>query len=120
MKKVITAVSFLIVTFASSAQTDTAKIEQYCQVIATPRLLSNKVTIDIDFGEQKSFWRDSRLKTYDGTFKKFNTIIDALNFMGKEGWIFINAYPVRNNESEIYHFGFKKLFLKSEIESLRY
>src|SRR4051794_26024826 len=113
MKKVFTVVSLLIVTFASSAQTDTAKVEQYCQVIATPTLLSNKVTIDIDFGEQKSFWRDNRFNTYDGTFKKFNTIIDALNFMGKEGWIFINAYPVRNNESEIYHFGFKKFFLKS-------
>ena len=119
MKKVITIVSFLIVTFTSYAQTDTSKIEQYCQVIATPRLLSNKVTIDIDFGEQKSFWRDNRLKAYDGTFKKFNTIIDALNFMGKEGWTFINAYPVRNNDSEIYHFGFKKVFTKSEIEGLR-
>ena len=101
---------------AASAQTDTTKIEQYCQVIATPRLLSNKVTIDIDFGEQKSFWRDTRLKTYDGRLKKFNTIIDALNFMGKEGWLFINAYPVRDNQSEIYHFAFKKLFTRSEIE----
>jgi len=119
MKKVITIVSFLIVTFTSYAQTDTSKLEQYCQIIATPRLLSNKITIDIDFGEEKSFWRDTRLKTYDGKFKKFNTIIDALNFMGKEGWIFISAYPVRNNESEIYHFGFKKLFLKTEIEGLR-
>src|SRR5215212_9419966 len=118
MKKVITIVSFLIVTFTSYAQTDTSKLEQYCQIIATPRLLSNKITIDIDFGEEKSFWRDTRLKTYDGKFKKFNTIIDALNFMGKEGWIFINAYPVRNNESEIYHFGFKKLFSKSEIVAL--
>jgi hypothetical protein len=36
--------------------------------------------------------------------------------MGKEGWVFINAYPVRNNETEIFHFGFKKLFPKSEVE----
>jgi hypothetical protein len=103
---------------SSFAQTDISKIEQYCQVIATPRLLSNKVTIDIDFGEEKSFWRDTRVKKYDGRLKKFNTIIDALNFMGKEGWVFVNAYPVRNNQSEIYHFGFKKVFSKSEIDGL--
>ena|ERR1700712_2567311 len=107
---------FLILSCSSFAQTDTSAIEQYCQVIATPALLSNKVTIDIDFGEEKSFWRDTRLKTYNGKLKRFNTIIDALNFMGKEGWVFINAYPVRNNETEIYHFGFKKLFTKSEME----
>ena len=116
MKTTIYIAFFLLISVSSFAQTDTTKIEQYCQIIATPRLLSNKVTIDIDFGEQKSFWRDTRLKTYDGKVKKFNTIIDALNFMGKEGWLFINAYPVRDNQSEIYHFAFKKLFTRSEIE----
>ena len=116
MKKVIFLFFALSASFALSAQTDTSKIEQYCQVIATPRFLSNKVTIDIDFGEQKSFWRDERLKTYDGKLKKFNTIIDALNFMGKEGWSFINAYPVRSGSEEIYHFAFRKLVLKTGEE----
>lgn len=110
MKKIIIACMALLSFAASKAQTDTTKIEQYCQVIATPRLLSNKVTIDIDFGEEKSFWRDTRLKTDAGKIKKFNTIIDALNYMGREGWIFINAFPVRMGETEIYHFAFKKQF----------
>jgi hypothetical protein len=118
MKKAIYAGIFLMVSLSIFAQADTSKIEQYCQVIATPRLLSNKVTIDIDFGEQKSFWRDTRLKTYDGSLKKFNTIIDALNFMGRDGWVFINAYPVRTNNTEIYHFAFKRMFAKSEITGL--
>ncbi len=116
MKKVMILIFALSVSFALSAQTDTTKIEQYCQVIATPRLVSNKVTIDIDFGEQKSFWRDERLKTYDGKLKKFNTIIDALNFMGKEGWVFINAYPVTMGTTSIYHFAFKKLVLRAEVQ----
>ena len=49
--------------------------------------------------------------------KKFNTVIDAMNYMGKAGWIFINAYPIRTGESEICHFAFKKLFVKSELQS---
>jgi hypothetical protein len=117
MKKAFIFVLFQVITLASFAQSDTTKIEQYCQVIVTPRLLSNKVTIDIDFGEEKSVWADSRIRTYDGKLKKFNTVVDALNFMGKEGWVFINAYPVFNGNIEIYHFAFKKQFTREEVMS---
>lgn len=116
MKKVFIIVFALSASVASLAQTDTTKIEQYCQLIATPRLLSNKVTINIDFGEEKSFWSENRLKTYDGKLKKFNTIIDALNFMGKEGWFFINAFPVTMGTTEIYHFAFKKLVSRTDLQ----
>ena len=116
MKKIIIVVFFTFASKALFAQVDTTKIEQYCQIIATPRLFSNKVTIDIDFGEQKSLWADTRLRSFDGKLKKFNTIIDALNFMGKEGWVFINAYPVRNGSSDICHYGFKKQFFRSALQ----
>ena len=115
MKKILILLVVLLSGLASFAQTDTSKVEQYCQVIALPRLLSNKVTIDIDFGDEKSIWRDGRLKTFDGKLKKFSTIIDALNYMGMDGWIFINAYPVGIGENVTYHFAFKKLFSKSDI-----
>ena len=104
MKKIFAITIFLICSLASCAQQDSTKVEQYCQVIATPRLLSNKVTIDIDYGDEISFWHDNRLKT------------DAMNYMGKEGWIFINAHPVRMAETEIYHFAFKKSFPKSALK----
>lgn len=116
MKKVIILSIIMLATYALFAQTDTSKIEQYCQVIATPRLLSNKVTISIDFGEEKGIWSDNRIKNIDGKIKKFNTVIDALNFMGREGWSFINAFPVINGTSTIYHFAFKKLFSKTDLQ----
>lgn len=72
----------LFSSFCAFCQADTNKIEQYCQVIATPRLLSNKVTIDIDFGDEKRFLKDEQLRTEEGKVKQFNTIIDALNYMG--------------------------------------
>jgi len=117
MKKVVIISIVLLSSIVSNAQTDTSKVEQYCQLILMQRLLSNKVTIDLDFGEEKSFWKDTRLKTANGKIKKFNTIIDAMNYMGTAGWIFINAYPIRTGESEIYHFAFKKVFVKSELQS---
>lgn len=115
MKKILSIGVFLICTLASNAQSDSTAIEQYCQLIITPRLLSNKVTIDIDYGEEKSIWRDNRLKTDEGKIRKFNTIIDAMNYMGRSGWIFINAYPVQLGQTDIYHFAFKKQFPQSTL-----
>ena len=115
MKKLLVIIFVLFSSLIANAQADTTQVEQYCQVIATPRLLSNKVTVDIDFGEEKRFWEDTRLKTDAGKIRKFNTVIDALNYMGVAGWTFINAYPVRKGETEIYHFAFKKLFPTTEL-----
>ncbi len=110
MIKRIIVIFFLLSTPAlSRAQTDTLLVEQYCQVIVKPRLLSHKVTIDLDFGEEKKFWNDTRLRNEVGELRKFNTVIDAMNFMGRSGWTFINAYPVKFGETEVYHFAFKKL-----------
>lgn len=116
MKKI-----FLLATIFMSltvyGQNDTAYVEQYCNVVATPRLLSNKVTIDIDFGEERSIWKDNRMRTEEGKLKKFNTVIDALNYMGKSGWKLVNAYPVAaNNGPLVYHYIFKKEFPKSEAQ----
>ena len=111
MKKLAMAAFILLFAYSSRAQTDTSKVEQYCQVIAKPRLLSNKVTIDIDFGEEK----ETSLRTEVGKVKKFNTIIDAMNYMGRSGWTFINAYPVKIGDTDIYHFAFKKRIEKNSL-----
>ena len=117
MKKIIMITILLFGAKITFAQSDSAKVEQYCQIVATPKFLSNKVSIDIDFGEEKSYWRDTRLKSYSGTVRKFNTIIDALNFMGRDGWMFINAYPVTGGNTVIYHFAFRKVFFKAELNN---
>ena len=115
MKKIILIGIIVVSPFASFSQNDTTKIEQYCEMVATPRAFSNRETIDINYGEEKSIWKDTRKKTDEGNLKKFNTEGDDLNSMGKDGWIFINAFPVINGTTQVYHYAFKKLFLKSEI-----
>ena len=115
MKKIIIIITIAFTSFRSFSQSDTTKVEQYCEVIATRRFLSNKVTLEINYGEEKSFWRDNRLKSDEGKIKKFNSVVDALNYMGKDGWTFVNAFPVGIGTTQVYHYGFKKVFLKSEI-----
>lgn len=116
MKHIFVTAIILFASFTSFAQNDTGLVEQYAEVVATPRLLSNKVTIDIDYGEERSIWKDNRLKEENGKVKKFNTTIDALNYMGKEGWKLVNAFPVFTGQnSQVYHYVFKKSFLWSEV-----
>lgn len=96
---------------------DTTKVEQYCEVVATSRLLSNKVTIDVDYGEERSIWKNYRLKDDEGKFKKFNSVIDAVNYLGKGGWKLVNAFPISTGSGPmVYHYVFKKEFLKGETE----
>src|SRR5688572_16165361 len=110
MKRII-AFFCLLIALKSNAQQDTTAVEQYCQVVATGRLLSTRVTIDIDYGEERSIWKDNRLKDETGKLKKFNTVIDALNYLGKNNWKLVNAFPVATgNTPMVYHYVFKKEF----------
>jgi hypothetical protein len=116
MKKII-AIFCLLIVFKSNAQ-DTAKVEQYCEVVATGRMLSNRVTVDIDYGETRSIWKDNRLKDENGKLVKFNTLVDALNYLGRNGWKLVNAFPITSstNAPPVYHYVFKKEFLKKDTE----
>lgn len=108
-------IALLLVTTSINAQEDTSMVEQYCEVVSTARLLSNKVTINIDYGEERSIWKDYRLRDDEGKLKKFNSVIDAINYLGKEGWKLVNAFPVTvGNSASVYHYVFKKGFLKSD------
>ena len=114
MKKLLIGVC-LLVSFTSFAQ-DTTKVEQYCRLVAFNKLLSNKVNIDVDFGQERKFFSDNRLRDEEtGKFKKFNSVTDALNYLGSEGWSLVNAYPVTEGSSSVYYFYFKKLFRKEEV-----
>ncbi|HTL10376.1 MAG TPA: hypothetical protein VL307_19010 [Chitinophagaceae bacterium] len=114
-KRIIVLSMVLFYAAGMQAQADSSKVEQYCQLMVTQRMLSNKVTVDIDYGDEKSYWKDSRLTSSDGRLKRFNTIIDAMNYMGQAGWTFISAYPVHIGSTEIFHFAFRKQFSKAGL-----
>ena len=60
----------------------------YCQVVATEKFLSNKVNVELDFGQKMKYFVDNRLKDEEGKAIKFNTNVDAMNYMGRQGWEF--------------------------------
>lgn len=75
-------------------------------------LFSEKVTITVDFGQEVSFWkrgRDNKIVDENGKDIVFNTMVDAMNFMGKRGWQFVQAYVVTEGNSNVYHWLLSKV-----------
>ena len=80
-------------------------------------MLSNKVAVDIDYGEERKRLKENYVKEENGKSKKFNTVIDALYYLGKNDWHLVNAFPFTTKSGPIdYHYVFKKKVLKTGTE----
>lgn len=95
------------------AQTDVKSNSElkyiYCELVGRQKFLSTKITISVDFGEERFFFKDTRLRDEQtGKVQTFNSMIDALNYMGKDGWEFVQAYIVTQGEQSVYHWLLKK------------
>ena len=69
----------------------------YAQLSCEEQLFSTKVKVSIDFGQSTSWlfsMSESRLMDKNGKEIKFNSMIDALNYLTQFGWRFAQAYVV--------------------------
>ena len=85
-----------------------ARTEEYCMILATQKFMSTKVTIAIDYGQERKFFSDNRYKDEAGKVMSFNSVIDALNFQNAQGWEFVNAYVLTVNSQNVYHYVMKR------------
>jgi len=105
MRRLLILFAFIIPAFckAQTHPSDSIKAkETYCMVIATGKLFSNKVSIQVDFGQETSWWKGTHgdvIKDETGKIVNFNSVIDALNYMASQGWIFVNAYALSEGTS---------------------
>lgn len=111
----ITLIAFMMILLSNSAigQTaaDSIKINKYiyCELVGNQKILSYKVTVSIDYGEEKGFFQDTRMRNEQtGKVQTFNSMIDALNYMGNNGWEFVQAYIVTTGQQNVYHWLLKK------------
>lgn len=68
-------------------------------------LFSRKVKVTVDFGQNVSFWKAGDMTIVDENGKDivFNSMVDAMNFMGTCGWEFVQAYVVTLSSQNVYH-----------------
>ena len=76
----------------------------YCQIVGTGKLFSNKVSVEIDYGQRRKFFSDQRIRDEEGSVKNFNGMVDAMNYMGAQGWEFVQAYAITVGNQNVYHF----------------
>jgi hypothetical protein len=114
MKKLIitllTCISFNLFVYS---QTDSIHYS-YCQLVGTSGFLTNKVTVSIDYGQEMKYFSDQRIKDDAGNPIKFNSMIDALNYMAKNGWEHLQAYAITMGNTNVYHHLLKRKEVKAE------
>jgi hypothetical protein len=83
----------------------------YVEIVGTSRVLSNKLSIEMDFGQENKLFssdKDTRVKDVNGRNMIFNSMIDALNFMIKNGYEFVQAYAFAASNQNVYHYLLRK------------
>lgn len=98
-------------TICYSQKTDTAGNNKYvyCELVGIQKLFSLKITVSVDYGEELKWFKDTRIKDEEtGKVQTFNTMVDALNYMGENGWEFVQAYTVTIGNQSVYHWLLKK------------
>ncbi len=66
----------------------------------------NQISVQIDFGEDDNLWSTDERDKLIGNKNieiKFNSMLDALNFMVERGWKLENAYGFTSGNKNIYH-----------------
>lgn len=112
---ILTSILFISISLTTNlfGQTnqDTTSVFKfvYCELVGTQKFLSTKVTVSVDYGEERSFFQDTRMKDEQtGKVQSFNSMVDALNYMGNNGWEFVQAYIVTMGQQNVYHWLLKK------------
>ena len=84
-------------------------IEIFCDLISTRKFLGREENVTINYGNRDSLWTSKAMfSLLASDLKKYNSVIDALNYMGSEGWKEISSYSTSNNSYIVKHYVLKK------------
>ncbi|MDR2791552.1 MAG: hypothetical protein LBB27_02270 [Tannerellaceae bacterium] len=73
----------------------------YCELVGSQKFLSTKWNVHADYGQAASFKDRFKGSTLALAFSKskegvtFNSMVDALNYFGAQGWEFVQAYVIQ-------------------------
>ena len=110
-------IASILITLSTQAQTvndiPLKDIDvEYVQIVGTSKLMSTKLTIEIDFGQENKYWSNKDTQILDENKKKvvFNSMVDALNYMTSHHYEFVQAYAVSegSGKGSVYHYLLRK------------
>jgi len=100
----------LTALLAAFAFTSTAHAkERYLLLFAQAPILSSKVKIYVDMGTPGNPMKDFEvLKGDDGKPIKFSSPMEGVNYMGEQGWEYVEAFALTVGSNNVYHFVMKR------------
>jgi hypothetical protein len=97
MKKILVLIVFALFAQSMSSQVfvENQNVNdldiEYVQLIGiNTSMFGVKIKIYVDYGQPAKFLKSESIKNTDGKAMKFNSMIDALNFMHKNGWSYVD------------------------------
>ncbi|MDR3129831.1 MAG: hypothetical protein LBU03_06300 [Tannerellaceae bacterium] len=105
MKKLSVSLCLMAVFIACYVTTTKSADYVYCELVGTQKLLSTKWNVHADYGQSASFKDRFKSSTLALAFSKgkegvtFNSMVDALNYFGVQGWEFVQAYVIPQKDS---------------------
>lgn len=69
---------------------------EYVQIIGEPKLLSDKINLVVDYGQERKRLYSKPMMLMDTANREmeFNSMIDALNFMARNGYELVESFGV--------------------------
>ncbi len=80
----------------------------YCQIRGESNINGSKVNVTVDFGKDLKWFANTSLKDSPAKDMKFSSMIDALNYMSREGWEIFQAYATTEGSLTGYYFLLRK------------
>jgi hypothetical protein len=103
---------FALAITATANEKDTAARTlrfTYCELTNTQKTVGTMTTVEADFGQKKVPLQDNRLKDKQtGKVITFHSIVDALNYMGEQGWELVQTYQEKVEDRVVHHWILKK------------
>lgn len=102
MKHLICILFFAMISMSAFAQ----EKKVYCEIVGDGNFKGDKVKVEIVFGENV----DEAIKPHVDKAKtvKFSTMVDALNYMAKQGWRLEQTYAIPEtagmNRGCVFHY----------------
>lgn len=111
MKKLLIVMMLCMISLASFSQTYHVV---YCELVGYNNPFKGTVTVSVDFGQAKKAFQSQALVGEDGKPITFNSMVDAMNWMGEKGWRFEQAYVVSTQNALVYHWLLSKELSEDE------
>lgn len=118
MRKILLLLLSLNILNIYAKPTEETK-EVYCLIKGSSWFKNNNnVHIKIDYGQERDFfWGIEDAKDESNKSLKFNSMIDAINYMSLFDWQFVNAIAISEGEYSVYNYLLKKTIpINDEVE----